>query len=358
MLDSGQAKSDIMRELDGERGFWVPMRNPEGALVRVESPMRDPWIKTGADEQSNHTIELARGCESKCVFCPIGWAGGTYRETPIAQLKETISLLSGKRVNFFAPDYSSVSYVTELEQSIARFGCKNSSRDARLDAAWRQLKDGHGIKSYSFGVEGMSERLREAVGKPIKRERILDVMRALQAGGVNCVRWYMILALPGETDADAREFLDLVRDTREVYRGRLDISTTHLHGIAHTPLQWIDGHYSEAAEARQRLLFDTCKEWNIAGRKGDADRGCEVYFANWTKRLKHDSDGYMYRAGREAAGVIEQVNSVAAKVEDGRWTEGADVEGVLRAKEITEILPWDHVDVGASLELVQCLKKG
>ncbi len=347
------SKVDIMRELDGAKGFWVPLRNPTGALVRLETPIRDPWIRTGPDENANNTIELARGCESKCAFCPIGWAGGTYREAPLEQLKPVMIQLAGKRVNFFAPDYSSVSYVEDLEKEIDRFGCKNTGRDARIDAAWRHVKSGIGIKSYSFGIEGMSARLREAVGKPISKEKIVDMMRALQEGGVGIVRWYMILALPGEQDADADEFLELIRETRDVYRGRLDISTTHLHGIAHTPLQWIDGHYSDDADKRVDRLVETCKAWNIAGRSEGADRGCEIYFANWTKQLTHDSDGYMYRADRSASVAIERVNSVAAKVKDGRWAEGVDVESVLSAKDPDAALPWDHVDVGANKRLMR-----
>lgn len=190
-----------------------------------------------------------------------------------------------------------------------------------------------------------------AMGMPISTEKIVDMMAALNEGGIRIVRWYMILALPGETGEDCNEFLDLIAKVRGVYRGRLDISTTHLHGIAHTPLQWIDGHYSDDADARQKRLVEVCKSWNVEGRRGD-DRGCEIWFANWTHRKTHDSDGYLYRADRTASVAIEKTDSVAAKVKDGRWASGVDVESVLSAKDPDKPLPWDHVDVGADRRLM------
>jgi hypothetical protein len=249
-------------------------------------------------------------------------------------------------VNFFAPDYSSVSNSGEIESIIDRAGCSNSSRDGRADATLRNIRTGGGVKSYSFGIEGLSERLRKAVNKPISDSDIVTVMRALQDGGVGIVRWYVILALPGETDSDCHKFIELLSAIREVYRGRLDVTTTHLHGLAHTPLQWIDGHFSEAAASRERAIVEWAKEKNIAGLAPGGLRGCEMYFGGMVGRKTHDADGYLYRAGREASAAIENANSVAARVKDGRWANGIDVESSLRAKSVDEPLPWDNVKTG------------
>lgn len=342
MFDAGAVKLDIIRELDGERGFWAPNRSPDARLVRLETDIRDPVLRSGSDDTALDTIELARGCESKCAFCPIGWAGGTYREAPLESLKSTMVQLRGKRVNFFAPDYSSVSYVEELEREIDRAGCKNGGRDARLDAAHKHLRHGRGVKQYSFGIEGLSERLRRAVGKPLAREKIVGVMSELESSGVAHVKWYMILGMPGECDVDLAEFLALLEDVRGVFTGSLDVTTTHIHAIAHTPLQWIDARYSDAATQRKTAIFDTLRGWFQSGTI--KNRWLQL---NWNGRELHESDAYLLRTGRAASVVLESVNSNAAKVSDGRWrahVSGIDAE--LSARAESDRLPWDCVDVG------------
>lgn len=343
--EKGWSRNDAMRGLIGARGIWIPLLDPSGILVRAESAIRDPYIP--AEDTQRDTIELGRGCASKCAFCPIGWAGGTYREAPLEALGETLVRLRGKPVNFFAPDYSSLSYVDDLERQIDRVGCRSTGRDARLDAAWRHVKTGKGVKAYSFGVEGISARLREAIGKPLGAQKIVDMMRALQDGKVGISKWYMILGLPGETDADLEEFIDLLKEVRQVYRGALNITTTHLHAISHTPLQWCDARYSVPATLRKDRIFELVKGWYV---RGEIPK--QWLQLNWNGRELHESDAWLLRAGRKASEAIERVNSNAAKVSDGRWREGIDVDSELAELVPGAPLPWDHVDVGIDRRLV------
>ncbi len=345
LLDDGTDRLQAMRELDGRQGFWVPSIS-KGGLRRIESPIRDPWVH--AEDGQRDTIELGRGCASKCAFCPIGWAGGTYREAPLEALGETLIKLRGKPVNFFAPDYSSVSYVDELETQIDRVGCRSTGRDARLDAAYRHIKTGKGIKAYSFGIEGLSVRLRQAIGKPLSVQKIVDMMRELQRVKVQHVKWYMILGLPGETDADVEEFLSLMEATREVYQGALNITTTHLHTVPHTPLQWADSAYSEDATKRKDRIVALVKKWY-----SDGSIKKPWLHMNWSGRERHESDAYLYRADADADAHIERINGNAAKLADGRWREGIDVATILAPIDVNAALPWDHVDVGIERRLVK-----
>jgi radical SAM superfamily enzyme YgiQ (UPF0313 family) len=337
-------KRRALNALDGQRGFWVTS-NSEGQLTRLEGGDRDPLVRPGAGDTVRHAVEVARGCRRKCVFCPIGWAGGTYREAPFGAIARAIETLRGKSANFFAADFSSVRYIGELEHAIQRAGCRNTGRDARLDQAMINIEAELPAKAYSFGIEGMTERLRRAVLKPISDERILETMAALQSAGVGIVRWYMILALPSETDGDAEHFTSLLGKMRDVYHGRLEVTMTHFQPLAHTPLQWVDGHYSEASARRLAAMFERIKASIVSDRES-GHAFCDIYFSNPTQRETHDSDGYLYRAGPEAAGIIARVDSVAAKLKDGRWREGADIDGALRERQVGEPLPWDNVHAG------------
>ena len=349
LLEGHSRRLDVMALLDGRRGFYVPSRSPLGTLTRAEASLSSPLVQA-VESHDATVVELARGCASKCAFCPIGWAGGTYREAEPEAVRAAIVQLRGKRVNFFAPDYSSVSWVDELEIVAEEHGCKQAGRDARLDAAARHIAHGKGIKTYSFGIEGISERLRAAIGKPLSDDKIVATMAALIGAGVRNIRWYVILALPGEGAEDRSAFDRLCERVREVYRAKLDITFTHLQSVPHTPLQWIDNRYSADALAYHGTVRQRFAEW----WKEDKTQWMASGFKG---RELHEHDAWLQRASRGAGAYIAALNGSKAKLADGRWREiaarvGLDVDAELGALAEDGVLPWSRVDVGVDRRLV------
>lgn len=330
MLDAGATRADVMREVDGERGFWVPSRS-DGPLLRAE---RDGYDLIEIRSDSRATIELARGCASKCAFCRIGWAGGKYREAPPEQVKAALQRNAGRAVNVFAPDFSSVSWVDGALNEVQAAGCRNTGVDARADATHRLLKRGDGVKNYAFGVEGLSERLRAAVGKPLSRERLISVMRELGDGGVGYVRWYMILGLPGEDARDVAEMVDTLRLTRSAYRGTLGLSFTILAPTPHTPLERDSGQWTQGpAETRQQIL-DTMAE--LAREDG----GRQWFSPGIKGREQHEYDVSAMRATRAAGERLATARP--ADVQSGRWREYVD--GEIGPVPWDAPTPWSHVE--------------
>lgn len=349
LLEGRARRLDVMALLDGRRGFYVPSLSPMATLTRAEAPLYSPLVQ--AVESSDATVvELARGCASKCAFCPIGWAGGTYREAAPDAVRAAVVQLRGKRVNFFAPDYSSVSWVDDLECVAEEHGCKQAGRDARLDAAARHIAHGKGIKTYSFGIEGISERLRAAIGKPLSDDKIVATMAALINAGVRNIRWYVILALPGEGEEDRAAFSALCDRVREVYKAKLDITFTHLQSVPHTPLQWIDNRYSNEALVYHGTIRTRFAEWWKADKT-------QWMASGFKGRELHEHDAWLQRATRAAGAYIVALNGSKAKLADGRWREvaartGSNVDAELGALSEVAPLPWSHVDVGVDRRLV------
>lgn len=330
MLAAGAGRLDIMRDLAGEPGFYVPSRGV-APFRRWES---ESYTAVTIEEGKTPTIELARGCASKCAFCRIGWAGGTYREAPQDQVKAAVMLAGKGKANLFAPDYSSVSWIEDLEAFTEAVGCRNTGRDARADAAHRHLKSGRGVKQYSFGVEGVSERLRAAVGKPLRAEKLVETMGMLSAAGVGHVKWYMLFGLPGEEQRDHDEFYDLLRETQKVYGGALNIMPSQAKGLPHTPLERVSNRYQQDAHDRYQSLRSWCKErWADQKRLVLAYKGREL----------HEHDCALIRGTREAARYIETAKE--SGIASGRWRETLD-ESVLEEIAPDATTPWDHIEAG------------
>ena len=349
LIDQGLPKRDILADLDGRRGFYVPSRHPgesRPAFQRWEAEAYEPRIiYPGDNSDSRPTIEVARGCKSKCAFCPIGWAGGTYREGDPGRVKDAVvaAVTRGHGgVNLFAPDYSSVTYVDDLDRFAASVGCANRGVDARLDRAQRHLALGGTVKSFSFGVEGLSERLRCAIGKPLTRAKILDVMASLS--GAFSVKWYMIVGLPGEAQADMEEFKDLLSATAGLRRSRLNVTLTPLQAVPHTPLERVDMRYNEAAVARALELRAWCRErWER--------EGWMILCSGVKGRELHEHDAFLQRCDRRASAYLARANGSEGYVRNGTWRRDAEAAGICIEDVLSPIppevvTPWDFVDVG------------
>jgi len=283
-------------------------------------------------------------CQSKCAFCPIGWAGGTYREGDLTTLQTELQAIAKRRarVNLFAPDYSSVSYVSDLDRFAESVGCKNSGLDARLDKAEKHMDKGGTVKRFSFGIEGLSDRLRKAIGKPLKYDKITEVMGKLE--GV-AIKWYVIIGLPGETKDDFAEFKAMCADVMANHGTRLDVTLTHLQAVPHTPLERELMTYNEDSIRYSHGLRLWAKQmWE--------EKQWMLLFSALKGRHLHEHDAMIQRAGRDAAGYIEQARHSTSFISEGKWRESAgdymDVDQLLARWEWDDPTAWDFVDVGTT----------
>jgi len=338
MLRAGAGRLDIMRDLSGERGFYVPSRG----LRRFERWESDSYRAVTVEDGRNPTIELARGCASKCAFCRIGWAGGTYREAPREEVEREIARVGKGNVNIFAPDYSSVSWVEDVERAVAEAGCRNVGRDARADATHRLLRKGGAVKAFSFGVEGLSERLRAAVGKPLSSAKLTETMAMLDAAGVRTVKWYMLFGLPGETDADAASFVDQLEASNAVFTGALTVTAGQYKALPHTPLERCENTHREDAAARFDGAVQWAKAWKARGIAG------KRIVAGYKGRELHEWECVLLRSGREAARYIASAKE--SEIASGKWRDrGLDLD-LLRAIPDDAPTAWDHVIAGPPRE--------
>lgn len=342
-LAEGRTKAAILDEAAETPGFYVPGRS--ATLTRWQLPDFEPIAIRGQRQQV--VIEAARGCASKCAFCPIGWAGGQYREGAIETIDRLVRRSAGRSVNLFAPDYSSVSWHDQADAIVEDVGCRPLGRDARLDVTAREVRAGRAaVKSYNFGVEGVSERTRAAIGKPLRHGQLVDAMAALADAGIRDVKWYLICAFPGEDQGDFDEFATLLDDVRARYDGKLDLTLTHLQPVPQTPLQHASGAYSHAArEAMEAIRSRLRDAHDTDGRRWIASQPKGEHL--------HHHDTALQRAGLDATPYLIAAGGRESMVSNGRWIDVADAAGWdWRAclAPIGEHDPthWDHVAAGAS----------
>ncbi len=329
-VERGQSKRAILEAFTGRAGFWAPGEDREGRLVRVEGGERVPVLRC----RTRTVVEIARGCLGRCAFCALGWAGGSYR--PIDVEAVPWPQLRGRTVNLYAPDIADTASV-RLDELVRQHQIRRSSVDASVRGLLRFLRAGGApLQRYYVGVEGMSERLRLACGKPIANEELIELSERLRRHG-SWLLWYVIGGLPGETDADRDGFERLIEqlDSRHMAP---ELSLNPFNALPHTPLQWEPNPADSSVVALRERLVARRRSRFVVG-----DRTAIVRQTSCAASCR--ADRTLHRGGEEMAEMIARVDGRRAQFE--RFDDAT-----LGPRPIGAPLPWDRVDVGISRDVV------
>lgn len=153
----------------------------------------------------------ARGCKKKCLFCQTGWEQTYSPSKNNIMLQNQIDYLLkvGRRVAVITNDGA--------EETVKIHG-----QQEFLSVSYEFLKEmeinRNITKSVRIGVEGVSERLRNAVKKPVDNDGLLKLTKKCLSAGVG-VRWFFIAGLPFETENDWNELKYLVLNLHGIDKG-------------------------------------------------------------------------------------------------------------------------------------------
>lgn len=194
-------------------------------------------------------IEIARGCQYKCTFCSLGWRT-PVRENKAEQIVPAIRL-SGKRVHLQAGDAESHSEIDTIRTALRAHGGSDQGWTGRLDSLFENPDQTiPGQKRYAFGVEGVSFRLRRAVGKGyLTDERLIDdtcrFFEAIEGDGKGRAAWHIITGLPTERAEEGLELMRVIMAIDERRRGKkarnLSLHWQPFQPLPGTPMQWCAG---------------------------------------------------------------------------------------------------------------------
>lgn len=205
-----------------------------------------------------HRVEIARGCQSKCGFCALGWRS-RYRENgaeAIVEALEGTQSMGVREVHLSAGDAEAHSGIVQIRDAVRSGGMRDYGWTGRMDTV-RDCSVSAG-KYFAFGLEGASHRLRAAVGKPrLTDEYIISSMSQYWQVGGRRVMWHLIGGLPGTTPQDVQAYEALLDGTRRAASElgvelRLDIGRQPFGPLPHTPMQWF-GPGIETSELGQAV---------------------------------------------------------------------------------------------------------
>ena len=269
---AGQPKPDFLHALARELpGTYVPALYrhivKDNRLVSIaplqpdvplpaefrQDPM-DIWLKgyDGAyipfsEEETEETLPLAAGCAYRCRFCQTGWMRGEFssatREELLATAGRFKAAMANADLNLLASDACSVTGLENILEALCPLFRRVSVKSLSVASLVRRPESFRLLRKlakheFTFGVEGVSARLRAYLGKPATAADLIRIAGSLADGGLRQLKLFFIVTGLEET-RDLSELESLLKSIHaKVPACRIIASFMPLFHAPFTPLQF------------------------------------------------------------------------------------------------------------------------
>lgn len=338
---------------------------PEMSEVFYPESQLVPLIET---VHSRAALEIFRGCIRGCRFCQAGFVYRPLREkgweTLMEQSKTLIANSGHEEISLVSLSTSDYSGFAPLAQGlIDEFAGKKvniSLPSLRIDAFNLEIMSKiQEVRksSLTFAPEAGSQRLRDVINKGLTEEEILNGAKMAFEGGWNRVKLYFMLGLPFENYEDIEGIAKLGEDIVEKYyelpketRNQppsIVLSTSCFVPKPFTPFQWQAQNSYEEFMEKQRFLKGQIKRKQIRYNYHDANLSV--------------LEGVVARGDRRVGKLILKAWELGARFDGWSdlykpaiWEQAFEETGISpefyagRERNLDEILPWDHIDIGIS----------
>jgi radical SAM superfamily enzyme YgiQ (UPF0313 family) len=199
----------------------TPSRKNLDDLDRLPPPARYLDRSVGVDlELQSEFIVTTRGCPSSCYFCssPDFWGkkvrfrspGAIIEEIKYIRQKYGLIYFSIRDDTFTADRRRVLEFCSLLQKQELNILWNCQSRVTAIDEELVIAMKRAGCECIQLGVESGSLRILQQLGKNIVPAQIEQASLLIREIGIN-LSIYLISDVPGETEADIRQTIDLVR---------------------------------------------------------------------------------------------------------------------------------------------------
>lgn len=284
-------------------------------------------------------IEVSRGCPYGCLFCV---ASHVYRPARWRSLDALLPAIERglqyrKRVGLIGASVTDHPQIEQLCEEILQRGGQPSPASMRADALTENLLTllaRGGVNSITLAPEAALEPLRRKVGKRFSDESLFAAAHRAKKAGINHIKLYFIVGLPGETEDDVAAIPDLVLRLSTETGMRVSLGCSAFVPKPGTPF----ARQPMAPERDVRKKFETISH----ALHGKADFTHEsARWAYWQAVLA--------RGGRELANVLATI--AMGKDTPGAWSAACKAFNIdpnhyaVRAIPKDEPVPWQHIGV-------------
>ena len=325
-----------------------------------------PFVETAHDRIA---IEIMRGCPWQCRFCQ-----STVIKRPL-RVRSVEAIVRAALESFHNTGYDEISLlslstsdypyfeelVKRMHEVFTPLGVNISLPSLRINHQLRSLpKLMQGVRRHGLTLapEVARDDMREQIRKKIKNDDLYEGCREAFKNGWQRVKLYFLCGLPGERTADLDGILDMSEHIAQIgkeVRGRYADVTASVSNFVpkpHTPYQWNGMQTRDYLHWAGQYLKRNCRIRSVRVKQHDLD--CSLL------------EGVLTRGDRRIAPALEEAWRRGCRLDGWRECLKADVWwqtfrdlGIdtawysQRERPLTEVLPWDHVNVKKGREFLE-----
>jgi radical SAM superfamily enzyme YgiQ (UPF0313 family) len=246
-IRDGGDRDALCRAFAHRPGFYVPAVHGGDVPPIAQAdddvlPARSQILTPNTELSSMFLTEAARGCSRGCTYCVMRRStNGGMRIVPVDDIVGGIPD-DARRVGLVGAAVTDHPHIAELIRRIVdtdrQIGI-SSLRADRLDDELVGLLRAGGYRTLTVALDAASERLRAWIERKHTERHLIRAAQLARRHSLQTLKIYMMVGIPGETDADIDE---LVRFTRELHalHGRIAFGVAPFVAKRHTPLDGTD----------------------------------------------------------------------------------------------------------------------
>ncbi len=323
-----------------------------------------PYMETVHDRA---VLEVMRGCIRGCRFCQAGFIYRPLRakdpDVLCAQGKMLCDSTGYDELSLSSLSTSDHPQVEELLNKMIDYTDERkiglSLPSLRVDNFSEELmeKVSRIHKSgLTFAPEAGNQRMRDVINKNVDEDEIMNTCRIAFEGGYTSVKLYFMSSLPTETDEDVRDIGRLAQRIVDLYFSlekrpkrmvSVSISVAVFVPKCDTPFQWVGQDDFATIKRKQAALLDSIRSRKISVAWHDVHTSVlEGVIARGDRRLGKA----IYLAWKDGC----RFDSWSECFNYDKWMHAIKEAGLTpefyasRTRDLDEILPWDHIDVGVT----------
>lgn len=234
-LFAGDERAVALRRLAELPGLFVPSVMAEvppglARAAREALPAVAAITTPHASLADMFLVEAERGCARACAFCVmrrqsgVGVDGG-MRIVPAAQVLASIAP-GARRVGLVGAAVSDHPELEAIVRALVERGCEvglSSLRAERVSPGLLTELVRGGMRTLTIAADGASERLRDTLSKGVHEADLLAAASLAGELGLPQLKNYVMLGVPGESDADLDELVACSAEMAKRAGGRTKI---------------------------------------------------------------------------------------------------------------------------------------
>jgi radical SAM superfamily enzyme YgiQ (UPF0313 family) len=213
VIVSSGSRRDALEALAKLEHVFVPALH--GEVLPRPGTAHDEFLPATSSIRTPHTelsnmflIEPERGCSRGCTYCVMRRStNGGMRLVPKEVVLERIPR-DVRRVGLVGAAVSDHPRIVEILRALTERGIEaglSSLRPDRLKEEFVEALRAVGYRTLTTALDGASERLRDLIERRGREEHYVAAAERARKHGMNRMKLYLMIGLPGENEADIDE---------------------------------------------------------------------------------------------------------------------------------------------------------